>query len=699
MSILYSYANGYTDSMTSDYEAEEREVTRSYSSFSPASTSVLNKDTTTLFAAYFNYSIYSGKPGSSTYTGDGYVTFYGNNTSTTLLNGVAVEYDDRNDQRYGSVKSCVDPDTGEFDRVYARMTKSWFAGTNDYYCGFTNLCMEYYYLPYKLTLGMSEGGSNVKSVFTDAENNIVKTEAIPKDGYHFVRWSDGVTDRIRTDTITGDTELYAEFAPNQYTVQFCDITSGTEIVIEEKKCQYDNSEDYLCPALPTYDNIPEGHSLNPIGWTREESGLVRYGTTTMYDRNQTILTQYTTFSNLTTEENGIVKLFCNFHPYQYTITYRPYELASMTYTPITEYRIYGEGDYTLKDLVVKNKGYKLTNQMNENDGPVDQTITNAWFVSNTAMNPGDSTITTISSTHLGNMDLYSYEVPINYTTIFHIINFDGTELSSTPIDCIYNEDYITPSSPEELEGRCIFGWYKPGQDISTWYISPNSNTTLINSTSSPVKSFNETFYNCTDTDHDVVDYYAYYIPKAYTIDYEWIDNWGQGQFPTADSKIRVWGRDEVAVAVIPSYDEYDVHNVGTVNWYVNVEKTDVNTWDIYPLDLSENIVLYGFKTPKGRNITFEVNDKDWGEVIVKNPLLDNIYPEGYLLEVEALPLDNGFGYFSNWSDGNREPIRIIEIGGHSIDYIAYFRSRQIFTRLPEETPSENETQEEENNDL
>jgi hypothetical protein len=45
----------------------------------------------------------------------------------------------------------------------------------------------------------------------------------------------------------------------------------------------------LCPALPTYDNIPEGYGLNPIGWTREETGLVRYGTTTMYDRNQTIL--------------------------------------------------------------------------------------------------------------------------------------------------------------------------------------------------------------------------------------------------------------------------------------------------------------------------------------------------------------------------------------------------------------------------
>jgi hypothetical protein len=78
------------------------------------------------------------------------------------------------------------------------------------------------------------------------------------------------------------------------------------------------------------------------------------------------------------------------------------------------------------------------------------------------MNPGDPTITIINSTYLGNMDLYSFEVPINYTTIFHIMDFDGTELSSIPIDCIYEEDYVTPPSPEGLEGRCIFGWYKPG---------------------------------------------------------------------------------------------------------------------------------------------------------------------------------------------------------------------------------------------
>jgi hypothetical protein len=49
---------------------------------------------------------------------------------------------------------------------------------------------------------------------------------------------------------------------------------------------------------------------------------------------------------------------------------------------------------------------------------------------------------------------------------------------------------------------------------------------LINSTSSPVKGFDESFYNCTDIDQDTIDYYTYYIPKAYTIEYEWIDSWG-----------------------------------------------------------------------------------------------------------------------------------------------------------------------------
>ena len=42
--------------------------------------------------------------------------------------------------------------------------------------------------------------------------------ATPNVGYHFVQWSDGVTDNPRTLELTQDTILIAEFAPNTYTI-------------------------------------------------------------------------------------------------------------------------------------------------------------------------------------------------------------------------------------------------------------------------------------------------------------------------------------------------------------------------------------------------------------------------------------------------------------------------------------------------
>jgi hypothetical protein len=44
---------------------------------------------------------------------------------------------------------------------------------------------------------------------------IVQIEALPNDGYHFVKWSDGVTDNPRTIELTQDTTFTAEFAINK----------------------------------------------------------------------------------------------------------------------------------------------------------------------------------------------------------------------------------------------------------------------------------------------------------------------------------------------------------------------------------------------------------------------------------------------------------------------------------------------------
>ena len=94
---------------------------------------------------------------------------------------------------------------------------------------------------------------NVYSVILSAENgNVVgggnynhgeevEIEAIPNEGYHFVGWSDGVTDAVRTINVTSDITLVAEFAINVYRIELIvengvvvgagEYTHGTEIEI------------------------------------------------------------------------------------------------------------------------------------------------------------------------------------------------------------------------------------------------------------------------------------------------------------------------------------------------------------------------------------------------------------------------------------------------------------------------------------
>ncbi len=49
--------------------------------------------------------------------------------------------------------------------------------------------------------------------------SVATLTAIPSVGYHFVRWSDGNTSISRSETITSDVNLEAEFEINQYTVE------------------------------------------------------------------------------------------------------------------------------------------------------------------------------------------------------------------------------------------------------------------------------------------------------------------------------------------------------------------------------------------------------------------------------------------------------------------------------------------------
>ena len=69
----------------------------------------------------------------------------------------------------------------------------------------------------------------------------IEVEAIADEGYHFVRWSDGVVDAVRTINVTSDITLVAEFAINVYRVELIaengvvvgagEYTHGTEVEI------------------------------------------------------------------------------------------------------------------------------------------------------------------------------------------------------------------------------------------------------------------------------------------------------------------------------------------------------------------------------------------------------------------------------------------------------------------------------------
>jgi|GEM_PF-2188091 len=75
-------------------------------------------------------------------------------------------------------------------------------------------------------------------------------EAIPDEGYHFVQWSDGVTDNPRTDeNVTGDISVTAEFAINQYTLTYEAGENGTIEGDKEQTVDY-GSDGTSVEAIP-----------------------------------------------------------------------------------------------------------------------------------------------------------------------------------------------------------------------------------------------------------------------------------------------------------------------------------------------------------------------------------------------------------------------------------------------------------------
>lgn len=407
-----------------------------------------------------------------------------------------------------------------------------------------------------------------------------------------------------------------------------------------------------------------------------KQGSIRIDTEDMYAEDSTslLLEQFSSILNLTAKDQDVINLYFGLYPIQYKIAYFTYTKNNSSSAGGTiEYRIYDNGDYILKDLPSSNAGYKLTNQMLEDHGAIDSTITNSWFTSRQNMRPGDETITTILSNTSENVTVYSYEDPIDFTVEFHTCDYDGTILFSEEVSCQYAVIQAVISKPEKLTGLTLQGWFSAEQDISDWYMILDTDTLYNNGETADLSFGTIDISRLTTTDQDKLNYYAYYIPQQYSVSYQWLDNWSPNstEYVLPDEVTRIYKRDQLQIELIPDYEDYYIDNAGTRKWYYYEDDEQLtNEQDFVSPDIAQNIIFYANKTPKDRIITFSANDPTLGTIIPSPQRDDNIYQEGETIYCYVAPSENGF--FSHWWDNSILPYSTIEVGSKNVDYKAYF---------------------------
>lgn len=482
-------------------------------------------------------------------------------------------------------------------------------------------------------------------------------------------------------TFANNIDLYSYETPNTYIVDYYDFTSGEDVLVERQICECYIT--YDMPQLPVYENSTIGYATNPIGWVTEKIGSIRIDTSTMFAEKSTenILEQYNSFLNLSFEDGVIFNYYFGLYPIQYEVNYKNFVKNSLTeYTTKTEYRIYDNGNYILSTLpTTLTPGYKLTNKMSAFGDKENEDLQNYWFTSTDNLNPDSLKITEIGSQVANNITVYSYETPIDYTVYFHICDYDTNELSVSYITTKYEEELTTPEKTEEKEGRVLFGWYNGSQDIDTWCVPINSNSSITGGAISTSLNFNYLTKNLTTEDNSEIHYYAYYISKAYSITYQWLDSWSlnSSKYSLPITASRIYGKTNYTIPTIPNYDNYIIDNVETIKWYYfdNDDKETEqksNEEENLSLFLTENRIFYANKYPKPRYVNFQSNNSTLGGVFInKSENNGDGYLEGSTLEVYANPTETSS--FQTWGDNSKTPIKIIKIGDSDLEYNINFR--------------------------
>lgn len=94
--------------------------------------------------------------------------------------------------------------------------------------------------------------------------SLVKITATPKEGYHFVQWSDGNTDSTRVVEVNENLKTYvATFAPNLYEISFKNWNG--ELLLSAEKLPYGSAITYK-GAVPEKEVDPNKSTWEFIGW-------------------------------------------------------------------------------------------------------------------------------------------------------------------------------------------------------------------------------------------------------------------------------------------------------------------------------------------------------------------------------------------------------------------------------------------------
>ncbi len=151
----------------------------------------------------------------------------------------------------------------------------------------------------------AEFAINVYTVTLSAENGAVTGNgeynhgaevtitAMPNEGYHFVKWSDGETNATRTITVTADVTLIAEFAINVY-----NVTLNTENGTVTGAGEYIHGTEVTLTATPN-----EGYHF--VKWSDGETNATRTITVTA-DITLSAEFAINTYNVTLSAENGIV---------------------------------------------------------------------------------------------------------------------------------------------------------------------------------------------------------------------------------------------------------------------------------------------------------------------------------------------------------------------------------------------------------